>query len=148
MKLVSKNKSAWHDYEILEQYEAGLALQGSEIKAVRAGKVRLEGSYARFLLGNSRDAEAELFVVNLHLGIESGDPTRTRKLLMHRREIDHLRGLSEAKGLTLVPLSLYFKKGFAKLEVGVGRGLKLHDKRDRLRRKAIDRDIAQDLRGK
>jgi len=145
MKVLAQNKSAFHDYEILDRFEAGLVLTGAEIKAIRAGKIRLDGSYARFL---GATAEAELFVVNLHLGIEPGDPTRTRKLLMHRRELDKLRGQTEAKGLTLVPLTLGLSRGNAKLEIGLGRGLKIYDKRAKLRKKAIDRDVERDFRGK
>ena len=147
MKPIANNRTAFHNYEILDRFEAGLVLSGQEIKAIRAGKVRLDGSFARFL-GAGKDREPELFVVNLHLGVLEGDPTRSRKLLMHRSEIDKLRGQIEAKGLTLIPLSLYLKKGRAKLEVGLGRGLKQHDKREKLRRRAIDRDIDQSLRGK
>lgn len=147
MKLISKNRSAYHDYEILDQFEAGLVLTGSEIKAIRAGRVRLDGSFARFL-GTSKDRDPELFIVNLHLGVFDGDPTRSRKLLLHRAEIDSLRGKIEAKGLTVIPLSVYLKRGIAKLELGLGRGLKRHDKRDILRRRAIDREIEISLREK
>ncbi len=147
MKLMAKNKTAFHEFEILDRFEAGLALAGGEIKAIRAGRVRLDGAFARFL-GATTDHEPELFVVNLHLGVVDGDPTRSRKLLLHRHEIDQLRGKIEAKGLTVVPLSLYLKRGRAKLELGLARGLKRHDQRDKLRRRAIDRDIDQALRGK
>jgi SsrA-binding protein len=147
MKLLAKNRAAFHNYEILDRFEAGLVLTGGEIKAIRAGKMRLDGSFARFL-GARADQEPELFVVNLHLGVTDGDSTRSRKLLMHRGEIDRLRGQIEAKGLTLVPLALGLSRGRAKLELGLGRGLKQHDKRERLRRRAVDRDIDQALRGK
>lgn len=147
MKPVANNRSAFHDYEILDRFEAGLVLTGAEIKAIRANKVRLDGSFARFL-GAGVDREPELFVVNLHLGVIEGDPTRSRKLLMHRGEIDRLRGQIEAKGLTVVPLTLYLKRGRAKLELGLARGLKRYDQREKLRRRAIDRDVQQALRGK
>lgn len=147
MNLIAKNRAAFHDYEILDRFEAGLVLIGTEIKAIRAGKIRLDGSFARFL-GATKDREPELFVVNLHLGVMGSDPTRSRKLLMHRRELDRLRGQIEAKGLTLVPLALGLSRGRAKLELGLGRGLKRHDKRERLRRRALDRDVDQALRGK
>lgn len=147
MKQLASNKSAFHDYEILDRFEAGLVLTGAEIKAIRAGKIRLDGSYARFL-GATADTEPELFVVNLHIGIVDGDTTRSRKLLMHRSELDKLRGQTEAKGLTLVPLVLGLSRGRAKLEIGLGRGLKQHDKREKLRKKAIDRDVERDYRGK
>ena len=146
MKPIAENRTAFHDYEILDRFEAGLVLTGVEIKAIRAGKVRLDGSFARFL-GATKDREPELFVVNLHLGVVDSDPTRSRKILMHRREIDKLRGQIEAKGLTVVPLSLYLKRGRAKVELGLGRGLKQHDKREKLRRRAIDRDIHRAIRG-
>lgn len=147
MKQLASNKSAFHDYEILDWFEAGLVLTGAEIKAIRANKIRLDGSYARFMKATG-DHEAELFVVNLHLGVLDGDPTRSRKLLLHRSELDKLRGQTEAKGLTLVPLALGLSKGRAKLEIGLGRGLKQHDKREKLRKKAIDRDVERDFRGK
>jgi len=147
MKAVANNRTAFHDYEILDRFEAGLVLTGIEIKAIRAGKVRLDGSFARFL-GASDDHEPELFVVNLHLGVVEGDPTRSRKLLMHRSEIDKLRGQIEAKGLTLIPLSLYLKKGRAKLEVGLGRGLKQHDKRESEKEKDWQREKQRLMRNK
>lgn len=147
MKPVANNRSAFHEYEILDRFEAGLVLTGAEIKAIRTGRVRLDGSFARFL-GAAADHEPELFVVNLHLGVIEGDPTRSRKLLLHRAEIDRLRGQIEAKGLTVVPLTLYLKRGRAKLELGLARGLKRHDQREKLRRRAINRDIEQALRGK
>lgn len=147
MKLVAQNRSAHHDYEVLDRFEAGLVLTGAEIKAIRANRVRLDGSYARFLSAEV-GSEPELFVVNLHLGVVDGDPTRSRKLLLHRRQIDQLRGKIEAKGLTLVPLALGLSKGRAKLELGLGRGLKHHDKREKLRQKAADRDVDRALRQK
>ncbi len=147
MKQLAQNRSAFHDYEILDRFEAGLVLTGAEIKAIRAGKIRLDGSYARFL-GAGTENEPELFVVNLHLGVVDADATRSRKLLMHRTELDKLRGQTEAKGLTLVPLTLGLSRGRAKLEIGLGRGLKTHDKREKLRKKAIDRDISREYRGK
>ena len=122
-------------------------LHGSEIKAIRAGKIRLDGSFARFLMAES-GKNPELFVVNLHIGVLEGDPTRSRKLLMHRSEIDKLRGQIEAKGLTLIPLSLGLNRGWVKVELGLGRGLKQFDKRDKLRKRATDRDVERELRGK
>ncbi len=129
IKLIAKNKKARHDYFIDETYEAGLALEGWEVKALRAGRAQLKEGYV--LLKNG---EAWLFGTHIsplasastHV---SPDPVRSRKLLMHRRQIDNLIGNVERKGYTLVPLSLYWKKGKAKLEIGLARGKKKFDKR-------------------
>ena len=128
-KLIVLNKKARHEYFIDETYEAGLVLDGWEVKAMRAGRAQLKEGY--ILL---KDGEAWLFGTHIsplpsastHV---NSDPIRTRKLLLHRRQIDHLIGLVERKGYALVPLSLYFSKGKAKLEIGLGRGKKKYDKR-------------------
>ncbi|KPK58360.1 MAG: SsrA-binding protein [Gammaproteobacteria bacterium SG8_31] len=128
-KLIALNKKARHDYFIDETYEAGLALEGWEVKALRSGRAQIKEGYV-LLKGN----EAWLFGAHIsplpsastHV---SPDPARTRKLLMHRRQIDNLIGLVERKGYALVPLALYWKKGKAKLEIGLARGKKKYDKR-------------------
>lgn len=128
-KLIALNKKARHDFFIDQTYEAGLALTGWEVKALRAGRAQLKEGYVLL-----RHGEAWLFGSHIsplpsastHV---NPDPVRTRKLLMHRRQIDHLIGLVERKGYTLVPLSLYFKKGRVKLEIGLARGKKKYDKR-------------------
>lgn len=143
--VVSLNKKALHDYEFDKHYDAGLALAGAEIKAIRAGKVNLRGSFARVQFPRM-GGEAELVVTNLHIG--AGDnPTQTRKLLLHRKEIDQLIGKLQEKRLTLIPIKLYLKRGFAKLELGLGRGRKQYEKRDRLKRKHKKRALDRDLRG-
>jgi SsrA-binding protein len=148
---ISVNRRAFHDYAIDERYEAGLALTGSEVKSLRDGRANLKDAYARFF-GD------ELFLVGAHISpygpaSQFGHvPTRDRKLLLHRRELDKLRGKLQEKGLTLVPLRLYWVRGRAKAELGVGRGKKLHDKRasirERMERREIDRAMAAGRRGR
>jgi SsrA-binding protein len=145
-KTIVSNRRARKDYEILDSYEAGLVLLGTEVKALRSGNANLKDSYAA-LHGD------ELWLHNLHIGPyppagpnNQHEPERRRKLLLNRREIDRLIGRVIEKGLTLVPLRIYFKNGRAKLELAVARGRKLYDKRDAMRREAVDREIAQALR--
>ena len=144
-KLIAKNKKATHDYFIEERYEAGISLAGTEVKSLRMGKVNLRDSYAQVSNG-------ELFVYNMHISpYEKGnicnkDPLRTRKLLMHKREITKLLGLTTTKGYTLVPLSLYFKNGKVKMELGLAIGKKLYDKRQSLKEKAVQRENAQNYK--
>jgi len=137
---IAQNRKASHDYFIEETYEAGIVLKGTEIKSIRAGRVSLKDAHCRIING-----EAQL--INMHIApYEQGnrfnhDPTRTRKLLLHRREIDKLIGLTMQKGYALVPLKLYIKNGFAKVLIGLGRGKKLYDKREDLKQKQMKRDI-------
>lgn len=144
-KPIAQNRKASHDYFIEETYEAGIVLKGTEIKSIRAGRVSLKDAHVRILNG-----EAQL--INMHIApYEQGnrfnhDPTRTRKLLLHRHQIDKLYGQVQQQGYTLVPLRLYIKKGFAKVLIGLGRGKKLHDKRDDLKQKQMKRDIDRALR--
>src|SRR5690625_1892852 len=139
-KPIAQNRKASHDYFIEETYEAGLVLQGTEIKSIRAGRVSIKDAHVRII-----DGEAQ--IINMHIApYEQGnrynhDPTRTRKLLLHRREIDKLFGLVQQRGYTIVPLRLYIKKGFAKILIGLGRGKKLYDKREDLKQKQMKRDI-------
>lgn len=127
-QLITKNRRAFHEYHILETYEAGLVLTGTEVKSLRAGKVQMVDAFAQVVRG-------ELWLYNLHISpFEKGnrfnhEPTRPRKLLLHAQEIRRLIGKTTEQGLTLVPLSLYFKDGKAKLELAVGKGKKLYDKR-------------------
>jgi len=138
-KLIASNKKALHDYFILEKFEAGMVLAGTEVKSAREGRVNLKESYALV-----RDGEAILVGCHIspysHGNRENQDPTRTRKLLLHRAEIRKLIGKTQEKGLTLVPLRVYLKRGRVKLELGLARGRKLHDKRDAERRKEADRE--------
>jgi SsrA-binding protein len=144
--VVAENRKARHDFDIEETFEAGLVLTGSEIKSVRAGKVNLRGAFARII-------NEEVFLYDAHISPyeQSGthfnhEPTRARKLLLHRREINRLIGLVRIKGLTLVPLKIYFKGRNAKLELGVARGKKLYDKRQDIAKRESDRDIARAMR--
>lgn len=127
-KVVARNKKATHDYHIEETFEAGIVLTGTEIKSIRQGRVNLQDAYARINQG-------ELYVVGMHISpFEQGnrynvDPTRTRKLLMHKKEISKLIGQIKIKGLTLIPLDLHLHDGFAKLQLALGRGKKQFDKR-------------------
>ncbi len=141
---ITVNRRAFHDYFIDERYEAGLVLTGSEVKSLRAGKANLKDSYARFF-GN------ELFLVGAHISpygpaSQFGhEPERHRKLLLHARELEKLTGKIKERGLTLIPLRLYWVKGRAKAELGLGRGKKLHDKREAIRERDEKRDIDRAL---
>jgi SsrA-binding protein len=141
-ELIARNRRARHEYSILDSWEAGIALTGTEVKSLRNGKANLSDSYGIVHGG-------EVFLLNLHISpYEQGnqfnhEPTRTRKLLMHRREIRRLIGATERQGLTLVPLDLYFKKGKAKVTIALGKGKKLHDKRADERKKDDEREMAR-----
>jgi len=138
-KVVATNKKAFHEYFILEKMEAGICLLGTEVKAIREGRLNLKDSYAMVQSG-------EAFLFNCHISPyshgnrENHDPIRSRKLLLHQREIRKLIGKTQEKGLTLVPLRVYFKRGKIKVELGVARGKKLIDKRETERRKEADRE--------
>src|SRR3989338_7594136 len=139
MKEISKNKKAYFDYEILEELEAGIVLTGAEIKSIRAGNVNLKGSY----VGESAHG---LSVKNMHISehphMEREDgPLRERQLLLHKKEIGKLHGKLKEKNLTVIPLKLYLKKGYAKLLLGLCKGRKKHDKRNVLKRKDEDMEI-------
>ena len=144
-KLVCVNRQARHNYFIDETYEAGMVLVGSEVKSLRDGKANLSDSYAQIRKG-------EAFLINFHISPYPGanqfnhEPTRTRKLLLNAREIDRLTGKTKERGLTVIALKVYFKNGRAKVEIGLGRGKKLYDKRDTLKRKNAERDIERSLR--
>ena len=145
---VADNRKARHDYFIDESYEAGLALTGSEIKSIRAGRINLRGGYARVLNG-----EVWLYDVHISPYEQSGsyfnhEPTRPRKLLLHRREISRILGLVERQGFTLVPLRVYFKGRRAKLELGLARGKKLYDKREDIAKREANRDIQRALKAR
>lgn len=146
-QVICVNRQARHNYFIDETYEAGLVLVGSEVKSLRDGKANLSDSYAQIRKG-------EAFLINCHISPYSGanqfnhEPTRTRKLLLHEREIERLTGKTKERGLTLVALKLYFKDGRAKVEIGLGRGKKLYDKRETLKRKNAEREIERSLRAR
>jgi len=139
-RVVAKNRKARHEFHVLQTWEAGLVLQGTEVKSLRDGKANLADAYARIDGG-------ELWLYNMHVSpYEAGnrfnhDPLRRRKLLMHRSELRRLVGEVEQKGLTLVPLDVHFTGGIAKVDLALVRGKKLHDKRDTLRERAVARDM-------
>jgi len=143
--VVATNKKAFHDYEILEVYEVGLALFGTEVKALRNGKANLREAYARVEGG-------EVWLIGCHISPythgnrENHDPLRKRKCLLHRSEINRLIGKVQEKGLTLVPLRVYFKGGRAKAELAVGKGKKLHDKRHAIKIREAKRELDQALK--
>jgi len=134
-----ENKKAHFDYQILDSIEAGIALVGLEIKALRAKKVSITGSYVKIING-------EVFWLGGNFDVVDGDRQRTRKLLLHSTEIGKLIGKSAEKGLTLVPLKLYMKRGRAKLEVGICKGLKKYDKREVMKKKDLERDADRSIR--
>jgi SsrA-binding protein len=142
---IARNKRARHDYEILDTWETGIVLTGTEVKALREGKANLTDAF-----GIVKDGE--VFLLNLYIGayglgnVHNHEPTRTRKLLMHRREIRRLIGAVERQGLTLVPLDLYFLRGRVKAKLALVRGKQEHDKREDLKKKDADREIARALR--
>ena len=145
IKIIASNKKAYHEYYIEEVYEAGIVLKGTEVKSLRLGKVSLKESFCRIING-------ELFINNMNISPyefgnrENVDPTRMRKLLLHKEEIAKLVRKVDEKGLTLVPTKIYFKQNYIKLELGVGRGKKLHDKRETLKRKEADREMAKAIK--
>jgi len=142
---IAQNRRARHDYEILERFEAGIVLTGSEIKSVREHKVQLQGSYARL-----RDGEVWLEDAHIapyaNAGYAPHNPTRDRKLLLHKKEIAKIAEALGERGLTLIPLAMYFKRGKAKVELGVARGLKRYDKREKVKEREEQRRIEQAVR--
>ncbi len=145
-KIVVRNRKARHEYHIRDTWEAGLVLQGTEVKALRAGRANMQDAFARLSGG-------ELWLHNLHISpYEAGnrfnhEPLRTRKLLLRRQQLRKLVGQVEQKGLTLVPLDLYFSRGVAKVTIALVKGKKLHDKRQDLRERAVERDMERAYKG-
>ena len=143
-KTICINRKAHFDYTIEEKYEAGIMLTGGEVKSLRDGRANLKDSYGRVDKG-------QLFLLNTHISdykpayYFNGDPTRTRKLLMHKKEILRLMGKVQEQGLTLIPLRLYFKNGRAKVEIALARGKKRYDKRETIREREVQRDIARGM---
>jgi SsrA-binding protein len=144
-KLIASNKKAFHDYHVLDKFEAGLQLQGTEVKSLREGAANLKDAYVTF-----KNGEAFLFNAHIspyaHGNRENHDPTRTRKLLLHRRELEKLHVQMTEKGLTVVPLRLYFKGSRVKAEIGVVRGKKLFDKRETEKKREADREASQAMK--
>ena len=139
-KIVAQNRRARRDYFIEETYEAGIALKGTEVKALREGRVNLQDGYAQI-------KDGEVYLINVHISPYAfgnrynHDPLRDRKLLLHKREIRRLLGKVKEKGFTLIPLSIYFKGGKAKVELALVKGKKLYDKRESLKRKALEKEL-------
>ena len=145
IKIIAQNKKARFDYFILDTFEAGIVMTGTEVKSARLGKVNLKESFARI------DNE-EVYILNMHISpyeygnINNHEPTRTRKLLLHKREINKLIGKTKEKGLALVPLKIYFKNGKCKVEIGLGKGKKLYDKREDIKQKDTAREVEREMR--
>ncbi|MBF0195078.1 MAG: SsrA-binding protein SmpB [Magnetococcales bacterium] len=146
IKIIADNRKARFNYEIIDKFEVGVMLLGTEVKSLRAGKLNLGDAYA-----SVRNAELFLNNANIpaytHGNLHNHDPLRVRKLLAHRKEIQRLIGLTKEKGLSLIPLKAYWKSGKVKLELGIGRGKKLHDKRKTMRDRDWNRDKARILKG-
>lgn len=146
VKAICQNKKARHDYEIIESFEAGIVLMGTEVKSLRMGKANLKDSYARIKNG-------EVYLIDTHISpypfanYNNHAPLRDRKLLLKKQEIRKLIGKTKEKGLTLVPLKLYFKNGKVKLELALAKGKRLFDKRETLRRKTMEREAQRALMG-
>ena len=145
MKIVCQNRKAYHDYTIEETIEGGLQLLGTEVKSLRQGKANLKDSYVII-------KDSEVFLINCHISpyshgnIMNHDPLRTRKLLLKRKEIERLKGKTQQKGYTLIPLKLYFKGSFAKVEVGFAKGKRKYEKRDTIREREAKRTIERALK--
>jgi SsrA-binding protein len=145
-KTVVDNRRARFEYEVLETYEAGIELTGTEVKSIRAGKVNLQDSFILI-------REGEAWILNMHISphstasrIFNHDPTRRRKLLLHRKEISRLTGMIEQKGLTVIPLKLVLKRGWVKAQIAVARGKKLYDKRQALKERQTHRETQRELK--
>ena len=147
IKIVSSNRRARKDFLVINTFEAGIVLSGTEVKSLRQGRVNLKQSYATI-------RDGEVFLHNLHISpYEFGnrsnlEPTRRRKLLLHKSQIRRLIGKVSEKGLTLIPMSLYFKKGYAKIELALARGKKLYDRREDIKKKDVEREMRRTGRGK
>lgn len=146
IEIVTQNKKAFHDYFIEETVEAGIVLTGAEVKSLRAGKANLKDSYVRM-----KDGEA--FLVNTHIspysqadGFSKADPDRTRKLLLHKKEIERFIGKARVKGYTIIPTKIYFKGGKAKVEIALAKGKTFYDKRDTIRKKESEREISRAMK--
>ena len=146
-KVITVNRQARYEYYILETFETGISLTGSEVKSLREGRANLKDGFARINKG-------EIFLFNAHISPYSYDreksyePTRNRKLLMHREEIKRLTGRVSEKGLTLIPLRMYFKRGKAKVEIALAKGKKFYDKRETLKRREAEREIRRTVKGR
>ena len=147
IKIITKNKKAYFDYKVLETFEAGIVLSGPEVKSVKKGQINLKGSYVTI-------SNKEVNLLNTHIApyqfakIESYNPKRTRKLLFHKKEVNYFIGKLNEKGLTFLPLKVYLKKGFVKLEIGIARGKKRYDKRETVKKRESERMIQRAIKQK
>ena len=147
MNIVCQNRKAYHDYHIEEKTEAGIALLGTEVKSLREGKGNLKDSYVLA-------KDSELFLLNCHISpyshgnITNHEPLRTRKLLLHKKEIERLRGQVAQKSYSLIPLKIYFKGSFAKVEIGLAKGKRQYEKRDAIKKKEADREIERAMKSR
>ena len=145
IKVIVSNRKAWHEYHILEKFEGGIALRGSEVKALREGRGNIKEAYVRLI-------KTELYIIGMHIGkysnagYSSHTPVHDRKLLLHRQEIKKIERMVEEKGKTLIPLSMYFKRGYVKLEFGLAQGKKLWDKRKNKMEKDVTRQIDREIK--
>jgi SsrA-binding protein len=146
-RVVVSNRRARHEYSIEETFDAGIALAGTEVKSIRAGQANIQDAFCKV-------EEGEIWIYNMHVNpYEHGthwnmEPRRKRKLLLHRWEINRIRGWIEQKGLALIPLQLYFQRGFAKLEIGLGKGKKLYDRREDIAKRDLERERQREMAGK
>ena len=145
IKVIATNRKARHEYHILEKYEGGIVLKGSEVKALREGKANIKEAYVRLV-------KTELYVIGMHIGqysnagYSSHTPVRDRKLLLHKKELKKIQRMVEEKGKTLIPLSMYFKGGYVKVEFGLAQGKKLWDKRKNKMEKDVSRQIDREMK--
>ena len=145
IKVIASNRKAWHEYHVLEKFEGGIVLKGSEVKALREGKANIKESYVRLI-------NMELYVIGMHIGeysnagYSSHTPVHDRKLLLHKQELKKIQRMVEEKGKTLIPLSMYFKGGYVKVEFGLAQGKKLWDKRKNKMEKDVSRQIDRELK--
>lgn len=146
MPIYSENKKARFDYEILDTYTAGIILSGQEVKSVKSGHMSLKGSYVTFFRNEAILTNANITKYKFAGNLEGYDPTQSRKLLLKKKEIRYLRGKSEEKGLTIVPLKVYSKNRLIKIEIAVARGKKLYDKKETLKQRDTEREIRRSLK--
>lgn len=146
-RIVADNRKAGHDYHLLETFEAGMALLGTEVKAIREGRVNLRDSYCRLERGDAYLVGAHIGQYS-HGGYASHDPVRPRKLLLHRTELNKLLGKTTERGLTIVPLRMYFKHGRVKLAIALAKGKKLYDKRETIKRREAERETRAAVKGR
>lgn len=150
MPTLANNKKGLHDHSVIEEFEAGVVLTGAEVKSTRAGQITLKGSYI------SIDQSNEAWLVGAHISPyrpasstqKDYDPDRKRKLILHKKEIDTLRGKEKEKGLTIIPISVYTKGSLIKVKLAIAKGKKMHDKRETLKKRDVDRDIRRAMRQK